>query len=185
MRSSLLAPLTTILWCGLAFAEEVPIILPGAPGEVGETISAGQAIEIADSSYSPDDVEFMQDMIPHHNQAVQMSALVEARTNNEKVREIAGRIDTAQADEIEFMQDWLAQRGEKVPDPNHHHAMHMSHDMAGMASPEDMAELATLDGTGFDQKFLTLMIAHNEGAPDGRRLLDQPDQHTTPCCSNC
>jgi uncharacterized protein (DUF305 family) len=175
MRSSLLAPLTTILWCGLAFAEEVPIILPGAPGEVGETISAGQAIEIADSSYSPDDVEFMQDMIPHHNQAVQMSALVEARTNNEKVREIAGRIDTAQADEIEFMQDWLAQRGEKVPDPNHHHAMHMSHDMAGMASPEDMAELATLDGTGFDQKFLTLMIAHHEGALEMvEQLLDQP-----------
>ena len=166
--------LTLFFWSSAAMAADVPIILPGAPGEAGETISAERAIEIADTSYSPDDVQFMQDMIPHHNQAVQMSALVNDRTNNEKVREIAGRIDTAQADEIEFMQDWLAERGEEAPDPTHHHAMHTHHDMAGMASPEDMAELATLEGTAFDRKFLTLMIAHHEGALEMvEHLLDQ------------
>lgn len=158
-----------------AIADDVPIILPGAPGSAGQAITADEAIRIADTSYSPDDVQFMQDMIPHHHQAVQMAALVEERTNNEKVREIAGRIDTAQADEIEFMRDWLRDRGQDVPDPTAHHAMHMSHDMAGMASPEDMAELATLDGTDFDRKFLQLMIAHHEGALEMvEHLLDQP-----------
>ncbi len=156
-------------------ADEVPIILPGAPGESGRTLSAEEAIEIADTSYSADDVTFMQDMIPHHNQAVQMAALVETRTNSDEVREIAGRIDTAQADEIEFMQGWLRDRGESAPDPTAHHAMHMSHDMAGMASPEDMAELASLEGVDFDRKFLTLMIAHHEGALEMvEQLLDQP-----------
>lgn len=155
--------------------EVVPIFLPGAPGDAGRRISAEEAIDIADTSYSPDDVTFMQDMIPHHHQAVQMAALVDSRTNNEKVREIAGRIDTAQADEITFMQDWLNDRKEKAPNPEHHHAMHTLHEMAGMASPEDMEILSQLEGVAFDRKFLTLMIAHHEGALEMvEHLLDQP-----------
>ena len=153
----------------------VPIFLPGAPGDAGRQISAEEAIDIADTSYSPDDVTFMQDMIPHHHQAVQMAALVDSRTNNEKVREIAGRIDAAQADEITFMQDWLNDRNEKAPNPEHHHTMHTLHEMAGMASPEDMEILSQLEGVAFDRKFLTLMIAHHEGALEMvEHLLDQP-----------
>lgn len=155
--------------------EVVPIFLPGAPGDAGRRISAEEAIDIADTSYSPDDVTFMQDMIPHHHQAVQMAALVDSRTNNEKVREIAGRIDAAQADEITFMQDWLNDRKEKAPNPEHHHTMHTLHEMAGMASPEDMEILSQLEGVAFDRKFLTLMIAHHEGALEMvEHLLDQP-----------
>ena len=155
--------------------EVVPIFLPGAPGDAGRRISAEEAIDIADTSYSPDDVTFMQDMIPHHHQAVQMAALVDSRTNNEKVREIAGRIDAAQADEITFMQDWLNDRNEKAPNPEHHHTMHTLHEMAGMASPEDMEILSQLEGVAFDRKFLTLMIAHHEGALEMvEHLLDQP-----------
>ena len=155
--------------------EVVPIFLPGAPGDAGRRISAEEAIDIADTSYSPDDVTFMQDMIPHHHQAVQMAALVDSRTNNEKVREIAGRIDAAQADEITFMQDWLNDRNEKAPNPEHYHTMHTLHEMAGMASPEDMEILSQLEGVAFDRKFLTLMIAHHEGALEMvEHLLDQP-----------
>ena len=62
------------------------------------------------------------------------------------------------------MQQWLRERGEPVPEPTAHDAMHTSHKMAGMASPEEMAELATLDGTNFDRLFLALMITHHEGA---------------------
>ncbi len=163
------------LICGAAVAQDVPIILPGAPGDAGRELSADEAIEIAESSYSPDDVQFMQDMIPHHNQAVQMSALVGDRTNLPELRDIAGRIDSSQADEIEFMEEWLSVRGETVPEATAHSAMHTSHDMAGMASPEDMAELAQLEGTDFDRKFLTLMIAHHEGAVKMvEELLEQP-----------
>ena len=92
-----------------------PIILPGAPGQGAKELTAEEAIEIADTSYTQDDARFMRDMIPHHQQAVVMAELVEERTNNEEVKEIAGRILTAQADEIVFMTGWLTERGEEVP----------------------------------------------------------------------
>ena len=159
----------------IAAAQDVPIVQPGAPGEAARNLSAEEAIEIADTSYSPDDVKFMQDMIPHHNQAVQMAALVADRTNRQELLDVAGRIDASQVDEIEFMQQWLSERGEGVPDPTAHEAMHTSHKMAGMASPEDMARLAELEGTEFDRLFLELMIAHHEGAVTMvEELHDQP-----------
>jgi uncharacterized protein (DUF305 family) len=169
--SLLLAALAT----SAASLAQVPIIQPGAPGESARELSVDEASKIAANSYSPDDVRFMQDMIPHHNQAVQMSALVPERTNMPELKEIAGRIDASQADEIEFMQGWLRERGENVPDPTHHHAMHMTHEMAGMATPEQMAELAAARDTEFDRLFLTLMIAHHEGALTMvEDLLEQP-----------
>ena len=145
-------------------AQQPPIVQPGAPGKPTKSLNANEATEIAKNSYSRDDVTFMQDMIPHHNQAVQMAALVADRTNSEELTAIAGRIDASQADEIQFMQEWLATRGEDVPDPTAHHAMHMSHDMAGMASPEQMAQLAAASATDFDRLFLELMIEHHKGA---------------------
>ena len=151
------------LWT-VSMAQDAPIIQPGAPGESARELSAKEAIEIANTSYSPDDVKFMQDMIPHHNQAVQMAALVDDRTNRQELLDVAGRIDASQADEIEFMQQWLRERGETVPDPTAHEAMHTSHKMAGMASPENMAKLAEVKDTAFDRLFLDLMITHHEGA---------------------
>jgi uncharacterized protein (DUF305 family) len=156
-------------------AQEVPIVQPGAPGQSARALSADEAIEIADTSYSPDDVQFMQDMIPHHNQAVQMAELVADRTNRPELSDIAGRINVSQRDEIEFMQQWLRERGEDVPDPTAHEAMHTAHKMAGMASPEQMAELARAEGTDFDKLFLELMIRHHEGAVKMvEHLLEQP-----------
>ena len=154
---------------------QAPIVQPGAPGESARELSADEAIEIANTSYSPDDVTFMQDMIPHHNQAVQMAALVADRTNRPELVDVAGRIDVSQADEIDFMQTWLRERGENVPDPTEHQAMHTDHEMAGMASPEQMAELARAEGTDFDRLFLRLMITHHEGAVTMvEELLEQP-----------
>ena len=158
-----------------AIARDAPIIQPGAPGEATRELSADEAIEIANTSYSPDDTLFMQDMIPHHNQAVQMSALVAERTNRPELVDVAGRIDVSQEDEIEFMQGWLRERGERVPDPTVHSAMHTTQKMAGMASPEQMAELAESEGTGFDRLFLSLMITHHEGAVTMvEELMEQP-----------
>jgi uncharacterized protein (DUF305 family) len=152
-----------------------PIIQPGAPGEPARELSAEEAIAIADSSYSPADVRFLQDMIPHHHQALEMAALVAERTNRQELIDVAGRIDLSQRDEIELMQEWLRERGERVPDPTAHHAMHTSHTMAGMASPEQMAELAAAKSTAFDRLFLQLMIAHHEGAVKMvKELLEQP-----------
>jgi uncharacterized protein (DUF305 family) len=156
-------------------AAQAPIIQPGAPGESARELSADQAIEIAESSYSPDDVRFVQDMIPHHHQALEMAALVAERTNRKEVIDVAGRIDASQADEIAFMQQWLRDRGQHVPDPTEHEAMHTTHKMAGMASAEQMAELAASNGAAFDRLFLKLMIPHHEGAVKMvEELLDQP-----------
>jgi uncharacterized protein (DUF305 family) len=168
---------TTLLLAGLAAAAsaDVPIIHPGPPGAPARELSADEAIAIADSTYSPADVQFMHDMIPHHHQALEMAALVAERTNRPELIDVAGRIERSQEDEIAFMQQWLRERGEHAPDPTAHHAMHTSHKMAGMATPEQMAELAAAKGTAFDRLFLTLMITHHDGAVTMvEELLEQP-----------
>ena len=154
---------------------QAPIIQPGTPGDPARELSAEEATRIADTSFSPADARFMQDMIPHHQQAIVMADLVAERTNRPELIDVAGRIHASQGDEIEFMQQWLRERGEQVSDPNKPHAMHTSHEMAGMATPEQMTRLAASAGTDFDRMFLTLMIAHHEGAVTMvEELLEQP-----------
>ncbi|MDH3587629.1 MAG: DUF305 domain-containing protein, partial [Gammaproteobacteria bacterium] len=156
-------------------AADTPIIQPGVPGEASRELDADEAIAIANTSYSPADAQFMHDMIPHHHQALEMAELVADRTNRPELIDVAGRINVSQGDEIEFMQQWLRERGEHVPEPTAHDAMHISHKMAGMATPEQMAELAASTGTDFDRLFLTLMITHHEGAVTMvEELLEQP-----------
>ncbi len=154
---------SAVLFSSLA-AAQTPIVKPGAPGAASRVMTAEEAVTVAESSYSPADVRFMQDMIPHHHQATLMANLVKDRTNNPLLVDLAERINGSQADEIAFMQAWLAERGERVPDPSAHHAMHMHHDMAGMATPSQMASLEDAEGTDFDRLFLELMIRHHDGA---------------------
>lgn len=90
---------------------QVSIVNPGAPGAQSRQLSADQAVQIAASRYSAADVQFMRDMIPHHHQALELSALVGGRTNSPALIEAAGRIAASQRDEIGFMQQWLAARG--------------------------------------------------------------------------
>jgi uncharacterized protein (DUF305 family) len=172
-----------VILLGLASVamSQAPIIQPGAPGESAKELSAEEAIEIADTGYSPADAQFMMDMIPHHHQAIEMAELVADRTNRPELIDVAGRINASQDDEIEFMQSWLRTRGEHVPDPTEHGAMHTSHKMAGMATPEQMAELAASEGTDFDRLFLLLMITHHDGAVDMvETLLKQPGSANDP-----
>ncbi|NNC36047.1 MAG: DUF305 domain-containing protein [Acidimicrobiales bacterium] len=160
---------------GNSFAQDVPIVQPGAPGGAVRTLSAQEAIEIADTSYSPDDVLFMQNMIPHHAQAVEMAALAAGRTNLKEIVDVAGRIDASQADEIKFMKDWLNDRGERLKAMAGHGAHSGHHLMEGMATPEQIAELKNTKSTAFDRLFLTLMIEHHDGALKMvKHLTDQP-----------
>ncbi len=156
---------------------QAPIIQPGAPGEPSRQISAQDAIALAAIRYSAADVRFMQDMIPHHQQALDMAALVRERTSRNEMIELAQRIETTQKDEIAFMRDWLNRRGESLPDT----AAHGGHTMEGMASPEQMAELETSRGEAFDTLFLQLMIKHHEGALlMVETLLEQPGSAQEP-----
>ncbi|WP_376694663.1 DUF305 domain-containing protein [Wenzhouxiangella sp. EGI_FJ10305] len=147
-----------------AVVAQVPIVQPGKPGEASRTISPEEATDLAGIGYSEADVTFMTDMIPHHHQALVMSDLVSERTGRNKMTELAERITASQNDEIAFMQDWLRERGEEVPDPTEHQAMHTHHDMAGMASPGEIEELKASSGPDFDRLFLELMIDHHQGA---------------------
>ena len=142
----------------------VPILQPGAPGEATRELDAETAVNIANSSYTVADVDFMQDMIIHHHQALVMSRLAAQSTNNQAILDLAGRIDVSQKDEISLMQGWLQKREEQVPDPTTEHSEHTHHTMIGMATPEQMTQLAESKSTDFDRLFLTLMIDHHDGA---------------------
>lgn len=165
---------------GLALAQTVPIVQPGAPGQDSRVLSADQAIKLASASYTTADVAFMQGMIMHHQQAVDMAVLVKQRTNRAELVTIAGRIESSQADEIAFMKGWLGERGEALTmAAMKDHAQH--HAMAGMATPAQMKALAAANGVEFDRQFLTLMIAHHEGALTMvRELLREPGSAADP-----
>ena len=142
----------------------VPIVQPGAPGNASRELDAETAVAIANSSYTVADVHFMQDMIIHHHQALLMAKLAAPSTNNQAILDLAGRIDVSQADEISFMQGWLQEREEQVADPTAEHSEHTHHNMMGMATPEQMEQLAESKSTDFDRLFLQLMITHHDGA---------------------
>lgn len=144
-------------------AQGAPIVLPGAPGAEPRVIDAAEAIALSDTRFSPADVSFIQGMIVHHQQAVDMAKLVRQRTNNEAVLKTADRIEAGQKDEMEFMRTWLEDRNLDVAMQGMGHAHHT---MKGMASPEQMRELAAANGTAFDRLFLELMVAHHLGAVD-------------------
>ena len=113
---------------------------------------------------SPADVRFMQGMIVHHAQALELSALVAERAGHEQLRALAGRIDVSQRDEIAMMQQWLTRRGAPVAAAEPHHGDSAHRTMPGMASPDEMRRLASSRRTAFDRLFLELMIRHHEGA---------------------
>jgi uncharacterized protein (DUF305 family) len=140
-----------------------PIIQPGAPGQPSRTIAALQASDLSQVQYTGADIKFMQGMIGHHAQAVEMVALVPSRTASDDVRRLALRIDVSQKDEMNMMREWLQSRGQQIPDPRAHHMMGATL-MPGMLSPEEMERLAAAKGAGFDRLFLEGMIKHHSGA---------------------
>jgi uncharacterized protein (DUF305 family) len=164
----LAAILLTAIWtagaCRPARVEKpAPLIQPGAPGEPSRTITAEQATDLSKVQHTPADAKFMQGMIGHHAQALEMTELLRTRTSSDDMRKLALRIELSQADEIEMMKSWLSQRGEALPDPHAHHA-HGAALMPGMLTQEEMTRLAAAKGPEFDRLFLEFMIKHHEGA---------------------
>lgn len=146
-----------------------PVIVPGAPGEEASTIPPGKATPVEEEPPNDADVAFVQDMIVHHAQAIEMTALVPDRARREDVKGIADRIADTQGPEIDMMNRWL-ERYDKpvvVPDEPGRHGGHggVEHaDMPGMASEEQLRELRDAHGEAFDTLFLRLMVAHHQGA---------------------
>jgi len=136
-------------------------VQPGAPGEPSREVAAGPAASTP--GYAEADIRFMQGMIHHHAQALDMTALLSTRTEREDMKLLARRIDVSQTDEIKMMQTWLADRGAEVPDEHAHHQPGAPL-MPGMLTADEMAELAAASGPEFDRLFLEFMITHHQGA---------------------
>jgi uncharacterized protein (DUF305 family) len=150
------------------------VVQPGAPGKPSRTLPPSTKGTLPPRSKA--DVEFMQGMIMHHAQAVEMTALIASHTENKDLRSLGAKISSSQSDEIKFMQRWLAARGEPVSMPigamsgmpgmdmSHHTSQQSMALMPGMLTPEQMEALRKSEGAEFDHLFLIGMIQHHEGA---------------------
>ncbi len=139
------------------------IVQPGAPGEPTQVIDAATAADLSAVQHTAADVRFMQAMIGHHAQALEMTALLPARTERDDMRLLGQRIEASQADEMELMRQWLDDRGAGVPEAHAHHGAGAAL-MPGMLTPEEMSRLAGSQGAEFDRLFLEMMIKHHQGA---------------------
>jgi uncharacterized protein (DUF305 family) len=143
------------------------VVQPGAPGKPSRKLPASTTAKLPPRSQA--EIDFMQGMIMHHAQAVEMTALIPSHTENKDLRLLGARISSSQSDEIKFMQRWLAARGEpasmampKMKDMDMPHpAMPL---MPGMLTPEQMDALRKAKGAEFDRLFLSGMIQHHNGA---------------------
>jgi uncharacterized protein (DUF305 family) len=143
------------------------VIQPGAPGKPSKTLPASTKGTLPPRSQA--DVDFMQGMIMHHQQAVEMTAMIPSHTDDKDLHSLGARISSSQSAEIKFMQRWLTVRGEPIsmampgmPDMDKSgRSMAL---MPGMLSPEQMEALRKAKGAEFDRLFLTGMIQHHNGA---------------------
>src|SRR6185295_7793689 len=152
------------------------VVQPGAPGQPTRTLPPSTRATLPPRS--PADLQFMQGMIMHHAQAVEMTALIESHTTTAALRSLGARISHSQSDEIKFMKRWLEARGEPVSPALHEmtampgmdmssHKMNAAiHSMLmpGMLTPKQMQALKKAKGREFDRLFLTGMIQHHNGA---------------------
>jgi uncharacterized protein (DUF305 family) len=189
-RAGSLAAGLALAAAAAASATPPPLFKPGAPGEPSRKLTAEESIDLGQSRYTDADVAFMQHMIVHHSQAVEMNDLIAARTDYEPLILVGRRIAISQRDEIAMMRTWLTRRGESTEmvmdhgDMDHAAMNHAGHDMAepsdvplmtGMLSPKQMAELAAAEGDAFVYLWLTGMIHHHQGAIDMvDALLEKP-----------
>jgi uncharacterized protein (DUF305 family) len=137
------------------------VIVPGKPGEPNKTVPATKGTVTPPSAA---DIRFVQMMVPHHEQALEMAALAPRQGSAEKVKALADRIDAAQSAEISRMQSLLRQYGQGAHQGHGSPAQPMDMRMPGMATPQQMAQLKEAGGKDFDRLFLTLMITHHQGA---------------------
>ena len=168
LTMSTLSSMFTSAACAQQTAPTTPVVVqPGAPGKPTRNLPATTKGKLPPVSAA--DVQFMQGMIMHHAQAVEMTALMDSHTENKELRSLGARISRSQSDEIKFMKRWLVSRGQSTDMP-HQHMSHgnMSHEamalMPGMLTSEQMEALRRARGEEFDRLFLKGMIQHHGGA---------------------
>jgi uncharacterized protein (DUF305 family) len=166
---SLSASLFLLSAIAVSAQQAAPIVQPGAPGEPGKLLTEATVRTPPRAPFSAD-VEFMQGMIMHHSQAVDMVALLRSHGKSPTLKSFGEKISISQTDEIGFMQRWLESRGKPTAMQMDHSKMspaemkNMNMLMPGMLTPQQMSALAKARGAQFDHLFLTGMIQHHGGA---------------------
>jgi uncharacterized protein (DUF305 family) len=156
----------------------VSVVQPGAPGTPSKRLPPSTSAVAPPRSQA--DIEFMQGMIMHHSQAVEMTALIPSHTRDKAIRTLGERISLSQADEIKFMKRWLVARNAPVSMampgmPDMDNSGNPRPTMPGMLTPGQMHALEQAEGAEFDRKFLTGMMQHHNGAlVMVKQLFDTP-----------
>lgn len=147
-------------------ATKAPVILPGAPGDAPEVAGDDRSAKLdRDDGPAASSVDYVRMMIPHHQQALTMTALVPERAHSRQVRDIAARIRGAQRAEIGMMQGWLRRHDRRsVPEGSDRAMSDRRRAGMGMATRVQIDRLRAASGADFDRRFLRLMIPHHEGA---------------------
>ena len=136
----------------------------------------GMASPSSTTGASAADAMFAQMMIPHHEQAVEMSTLAETRASSPEIKELAAEIKAAQQPEIDQMTAWLEEWGMPVMSGMDAMGEHGGHGMSGMLTDDQLAELEAASGPEFDRLFAEFMILHHEGAIDmAEDVVDSKD----------
>ena len=169
MLGVLLSPLLFLLLPAAYAQREVPaatsvVVQPGAPGEPSKTLPPSTRPTVPHLSQA--DVDFMQGMIMHHSQAVEMTAMIPSHTENKDVQSLGAKISSSQMDEINFMKRWLVARHEPVSMamPDMDVSGQSMAPMPGMLTAAQMAALRRAKDAEFDRLFLAGMIQHHNGA---------------------
>lgn len=167
----------------------VPLLVPGGPGDPVETVAPEDVTApTGPEPWTDADAVFFQQMVTHHRQAVEMSALAADRAGDPDVAAIAERIGLGQEPEVDVMVAWLEERGLDVPPEQSWlsgrgevtadgagHDGHGAHGadggMHGMASAAEVQQLAAAEGEEFDALYVDLMVRHHAGA------LSMVDEH--------
>ncbi|WP_283138477.1 DUF305 domain-containing protein [Rhizohabitans arisaemae] len=171
MRAAVLAGISLFLLVGCTGspAENVaappvhtaPVLAPGKPGEPAATLKPSEyPTAVPSEKVNAADVQYVENMILHHRQALDMSDLAPTRAANQQVKAIASRIKDSQEPEIKAMAAWLTNQDLQVPE--HHSGTHPN--MPGMATPDQLTALRAATGPAFDKAYLELMIVHHQGA---------------------
>lgn len=166
-KTLLLTPFLTLACLSASATNGEPRVLQaGAPGEGSRSLNIQELSSIVQPSHNQADVDFMQGMIHHHNQALEMTSLIETRTQGTELTDLGRRIKISQEDEVVFMRRWLSTRGEGTPAGEIDHRTNDNPDMLmpGMLSHEEMDSLSRATGLSFDRLFLEGMIKHHQGA---------------------
>ena len=163
-------------------SDSAPVVQLGAPGEANTPLSPDEAEDLRDQAprHTEADVAFVEGMLHHHEQALEMTAMVPTRAGGADLRTLAERIEVTQQVEIEQLEAWLAARQETPPGGHEDHGSHGSPEgadhgsghgsghgsepMPGMLTPRQLASLAAARGEAFDRLFLASMIHHHQGA---------------------